>query len=417
MANTESDLFFSSADNHYYLLISGRWFKTRDLSAGPWIFCTDKLPGDFKQIPEDDTTGRVLASVPGTEQAKEAVLNAHVPRTAEIKRSEASVDVSYEGPPEWTPVEGTSIEYAVNTTFDVFRVKDAYYCCYDGVWFVAQDPNGPWVAATEVPPEIYEIPPENPDYPVTYVYVYNSTPDHVYVGYLPGYWGVYYCGGVVCWGTGYHYWRPRSYWRHWYRHYWRHRPRPTPYGAGWRYHHRRAHSPTYGHGRYYDHLSGRYRRSARARRHQGNSNTAAAYKRWGKTARRPHAVAPRTGGASTYKGRAKNTRSDVYAGRDGSVYRKNGNTWERYRNGNWSKANLKQQPRTTPRTTPKRTTRPTYQPTYSRQRNLNSSARARSTYTTRRSTQYRSYRSSRGTRTTSYRRTSRGGSRGGGRRR
>ena len=50
-------------------------------------------------------------------------------------------------------------------------------------------------------------------YDVRYVYVYDSTPDVVYVGYLPGYLGCYPYYGTVVYGTGYRYssWRSRHH--------------------------------------------------------------------------------------------------------------------------------------------------------------------------------------------------------------
>jgi hypothetical protein len=54
-------------------------------------------------------------------------------------------------------------------------------------------------------------------YDVRYVDIYDSTPDVVYVGYLPGYLGCYPSYGTVVYGTGYRYraWRGRN---HYYPH-------------------------------------------------------------------------------------------------------------------------------------------------------------------------------------------------------
>ena len=56
-----------------------------------------------------------------------------------------------------------------------------------------------------------------------YVYVYDSTPSVVYVGYTPGYVGCYPWGPTVVWGTGYAY-------RPWYGAYYY--PRPVTWGIG-----------------------------------------------------------------------------------------------------------------------------------------------------------------------------------------
>ncbi len=51
--------------------------------------------------------------------------------------------------------------------------------------------------------EIQKIPPSEPVYNTKYVYVYESTPEVVYVGYTPGYMWSYPWYGVPIYGTGY----------------------------------------------------------------------------------------------------------------------------------------------------------------------------------------------------------------------
>jgi hypothetical protein len=58
------------------------------------------LPEDFKRIPVEHPRSRVLASIPGTPQATEAVLLAMVPRTARVNKKELKApDVAYQGEP------------------------------------------------------------------------------------------------------------------------------------------------------------------------------------------------------------------------------------------------------------------------------------------------------------------------------
>jgi len=74
------------------------------------------------------------------------------------------------------------------------------------VWFVASSPAGPWAIATSVPVVIYTIPVSSPLHYVTYVKVYGSTPEVVYVGYTPGYYGtVVTSSSVVVYGSGWYY--------------------------------------------------------------------------------------------------------------------------------------------------------------------------------------------------------------------
>lgn len=204
VTNTESDLFFHAGTRSYYFLASGRWFRASDLQ-GPWQYASTTLPEDFKKIPVTHPRAHVLASVPGTREAEDAVLLAAIPRTAEVKRSDAKAEVQYVGAPQFVPIAGTPVSYAKNTPNDVLRIGDLYYLCFQGVWFASTSPNGPWQVADKVPQEIYSIPESSPKYHVTYVRIYESTPTTIVVGYTPGYYGAFVSGGVVVWGTGYYY--------------------------------------------------------------------------------------------------------------------------------------------------------------------------------------------------------------------
>jgi hypothetical protein len=201
--NTNGNLFRLGSE--YYILISGRWFK----GASPWSFVdTSAMPPDFAKIPTDDAKATVLASVPGTPQSKEALIANSIPQTATITRSEAKLTVRYDGEATFVPIEGTSMTYAKNTSASVIKVSDNnYYCVEAGVWFKAPTPQGPWRAADSVPPEIYTIPPSSQLYNVTYVKVYGSTPEVVYVGYTPGYYGTVVSANTttVVYGTGWYY--------------------------------------------------------------------------------------------------------------------------------------------------------------------------------------------------------------------
>jgi hypothetical protein len=204
--NTNGNLF--RLGGQYYILISGRWFKGGSLD-GPWSFVNgSELPPDFAKIPQDNPKATVLASVPGTPESKEALIANAIPQTATITRSEAKLTVQYDGEATFVPIEGTSMTYAKNTSAPVIKVSDNNcYCVEAGVWFKAPSPQGPWRVVDTVPPEIYSIPPSSPIYYVTYVKVYGSTPDVVYVGYTPGYYGTVVSASTttVVYGTGWYY--------------------------------------------------------------------------------------------------------------------------------------------------------------------------------------------------------------------
>ena len=206
MTNTSGNIFRIAGE--YYILISGRWFKGATLD-GPWAFvnATD-MPPDLTKIPADNPKATVLASVPGTPEAKDALIANSIPQTATITRSEAKLTVQYDGEAKFEPIQGTTLSYAINTSAAVIKMSEnAYYCVEAGVWFNAPSPQGPWTVADIVPTEIYDIPPSSPLNYVTYVKVYNSTPDVVYVGYTPGYYGTVVSADTmtVVYGTGWYY--------------------------------------------------------------------------------------------------------------------------------------------------------------------------------------------------------------------
>ena len=205
--NSDNALFFYNSNQRFYVLISGRWFDASSLE-GPWKFVPYKqLPKDFAKIPPTHPKANALVSVPGTPQANEAVIANSIPQTATVQRHEATLDVTYDGAPKFRPIIGTPLQYAVNTPTPVIELNiESYYAVENGVWFEAALPNGPWAVATSVPAVIYSIPASSPLHYVTYVRVYGSTPDVVYVGYTPGYLGTEVCPDhVVVYGTGWYY--------------------------------------------------------------------------------------------------------------------------------------------------------------------------------------------------------------------
>ncbi len=221
--NTDSDVFLDIPSQQYYVAVSGRWYRSPAIAASEyqpeWV-ANDALPASFADVAEGSVNGSVLAHVAGTEQAREAMLENTVPQTAAIRRDDSSAEARYDGQPTFEAVEGAEgdLRYAVNTSQAVFKSGSKYYLCEQGVWYVATAATGPWSVAASVPPEVYSIPPSNPHHNVTYVRVYDVTPQVVYVGYTPSYTHSYVSHGCVVWGTGwrYHPWYgPHYYARPW----------------------------------------------------------------------------------------------------------------------------------------------------------------------------------------------------------
>ncbi len=221
--NTESDVVMNIATQTYYVLLSGRWYSSKRVPSDQWTYVPqDEVPEMFATIPADSDMGNVRASVAGTQEAKESVLANSIPQTAEIDRATATVEVEYDGDPEFEEcAEG--VAYAKNTDKSVLLIDGKYWCCDEAVWFVSNGPEGPWAVADAVPEQVQDLPADCPVYNVKYVYIYDSTPETVYIGYTPGYTYSYVYGGCVVYGTGWRY-------RPWYRS--RYYARPVTYGFG-----------------------------------------------------------------------------------------------------------------------------------------------------------------------------------------
>ena len=200
--NTNNDIFLDSVERRYYILLSGRWYAAARLD-GPWQYvAADALPADFARIPEGSPKDNVLASVAGTDAAREAIVDALLPQTAVISRAGATTSVSFDGPPKFADIPGTHLQYALNTATVVLRDSDRYYCVDRGVWFSAGSPSGPWKVCEERPEEVSLIPPSCPIYFCKYVYIFGTTPDYIHTGYTSGYLNAYVDGPTLVYGTG-----------------------------------------------------------------------------------------------------------------------------------------------------------------------------------------------------------------------
>jgi hypothetical protein len=387
VSNTEADVFRAGKTGPVYFLVSGRWFSSPGFE-GPWTFATLNLPADFQKISLEHPRSRVLASVPGTQEAAEAVLLAQVPQTARVNKKELKApEVTYQGEPKFEPIEKTKVSHAVNTDKDIIKFGDLYYMCFQGVWFMSKAATGPWEVASSVPKEIYEIPVSSPVHNVTYVTVVEDDDDDEWVQFatVAAYTGVMIAWGCAVWGSGWYY---PPYWG---------------YGGGF-YPYYYPRYPSYGYGASYNPWTGAYRRGAVAYGPYGGAGVSSRYNprtgtysrgaaAWGPYGARGYGEAynPRTGaygqtrqGSNVYgswgtssvqrgdqwaqtarvtsnrtgdttrvtrgsgggtavtkrgpgadSGVVRTGSGDVYAGRDGNVYRNDGGSWQKYDNGSW----------------------------------------------------------------------------------
>ena len=227
VGNSSNEIFKDINSQKTYVLLAGRWYNAPSIN-GPWAYvAADKLPADFAKIPEGSEKDGVLANVAGTAAAEEAKIDAEIPQTAKVDRKSASIKVEFDGTPKFKNIEGTSLKVAENSNVTVMQDQSGKYFALDnGIWFTASNANGPWEVANERPKDVENIPASSSAYNTKYVYVYDSTPDVVYVGYTAGYMGGYVYGPTIVYGTGFYYtpWYGSVYY-----------PRPVTWGFGFGY--------------------------------------------------------------------------------------------------------------------------------------------------------------------------------------
>jgi len=208
--NTSGRILQHDTDKKVYLLLAGRWFRADSLSSeATWEHVPGKsLPKTFAEIPDSSAIENVKAAIPGTTQAAEAMIENTIPQTQTLSKKGTKFDpFEIDGPLQMQPIEGTKLQYVANASRPVIQVaSDLWFACESGIWFVAASVDGPWSVATSVSPEIYGIPASSPLHYVTYVKVYGGNTDSVFVGYTPGYTGTVVSDeGTVVYGTGYNY--------------------------------------------------------------------------------------------------------------------------------------------------------------------------------------------------------------------
>lgn len=387
VSNTESDIIMEIGSQKHYVLLAGRWYKSNQLESDDWTFANPSdLPEEFKNIPAESDMASVRASVPETDEAKDALLEQTIPQTAEVSRKDTKIEVKFDGSPKFKNIPNTDVAYAENSDKQVMKIDQKFYVVDNGIWFVSSYATGPYEVSDHRPEEVDQLPPDSPVYNTKYVYVYNSTPEVVYVGYTPGYTYSYVYGGVVVYGTGYSY--PYWYGSVYY-------PRPVTYGfnvhynpysgwgfsvgfstggwVGWGYHpyYRPYWGPCgyhagYRHGYYHGYNHGYNRGYAQGYArgmNQGNINSARnAYRN------QPTGVRNTTNRgqlANRDVSRPSSRPNNMYSDKKGNVYqRDNKGNYNQMKNGGANKAG-NTRPSTTPSTKPgssKPSTQPSTRP-------------------------------------------------------
>lgn len=178
-ANTTAHLFRDDSKN-LYVRVGGAWFRASALT-GPWQYLpVASLPAAFSAIPADSPKSSV----------KNSIASARAPTMASgstivaADRRTATLSVILSGDPVLKPIPGTQLNYVANASVPIIQVDiNNWYATQSAVWFYATEATGPWTVTSDVPPQIYAIPPTVPIYNAIQSRAISSSTDVVYYGY------------------------------------------------------------------------------------------------------------------------------------------------------------------------------------------------------------------------------------------
>jgi len=160
--NTEVLILREQGSTTNFLHVFDGWLNTNTLT-GTWYRSTI-FPSGLDQVANDlAKSGQVDLMDGGKMQPKPSLANG-VP-TIYVSETPAELIV-FKGEPSFTPIAGTNLRWATNTTAYVIvdSVSFNYYVLISGRWFRASDLSGPWtyVASNNLPADFSRIPVNSP---------------------------------------------------------------------------------------------------------------------------------------------------------------------------------------------------------------------------------------------------------------
>jgi hypothetical protein len=150
-----------------YLKIRDGWMQAYSLDAGWWSVAG--VPPDgakiaLQQAVASKTVDLIDGADPKNPAGRPSLANGSAP-VIFISTTPAMLIVT-DGPMVFAPIEGTSLEYVVNTSADVFTepTDQELYVLASGRWFRSWTTEGPWqfVATSELPADFARIPDGSP---------------------------------------------------------------------------------------------------------------------------------------------------------------------------------------------------------------------------------------------------------------
>jgi hypothetical protein len=202
VTNARTTVLRAAQPDAWWVLAAGRWFSAPAL-GGPWSrVAPAAVPVAFAKLPGGRRFDAAKASVPGTPESVQALVAAQESRSVRVSRATARCGVAWNGDPVWQPIDGTLLRGSANASQPVVECDRAYWCCDGGIWFRADDAQGPWTLCDDLPDAIDGISAASPLFPVTGVDVVAADAATVTFAYTPAYLGTCIDDGTVVFGTG-----------------------------------------------------------------------------------------------------------------------------------------------------------------------------------------------------------------------
>jgi hypothetical protein len=164
--NTRPLMLKDPSGPHYLRLFDG-WL-TGPAFTGPWTVAHTVPGGELDKLMQSlaKTQSIDLLDFVDPKDPKSRPTLAKGPVPAIVVATEPTELIVTQGEPNYSPIDGTQLLYASNTTGHVFKhlADQRTYVLVAGRWFRADTLAGPWtfVPGTDLPPDFAKIPDENP---------------------------------------------------------------------------------------------------------------------------------------------------------------------------------------------------------------------------------------------------------------
>jgi hypothetical protein len=125
VSNTDSDVVFEIASQNYYVLLSGRWYRSKDL----------------------DNAEVALSEAAELKNTPPKIIIKYTP----------AVLILIDGVPKLEEIENSTLERVINTPYVILKYKSTYYLASDTMWFEAWSITGPWTEARSLPKDVQQV--------------------------------------------------------------------------------------------------------------------------------------------------------------------------------------------------------------------------------------------------------------------